>query len=263
MSRERLLLKQWHETDRTRENQIRREERNVRRALNQSVKDFFDKIKNVDEPLRFEVILEYTTFSTVAIKEALDRIYTQSTNIYVPQTMMQTLGEARAAEIIVNFENRNQRFNQATLDYLESVGSEKITGINQTTKKGINKVIMDGVEVNKGAKEIRDDIRKHWKGVSKRRAETIARTEVLSASSQAQEMASLEMINAGFKLKRTWLPTATGNFRPAHLFLDPKTVDYDKFFYPNGHQMQYPRDPRGPASEIINCRCGIAYEEIK
>lgn len=94
------------------------------------------------------------------------------------------------------------------------------------------------------------------------RAETIARTEAGKAVSEAQEEALRQtMEDVGFTaddVVRTWHATRDSRTRDTHNYLNGKKVKYNQpFKSSSGAFLRYPRDPNGPASEVVNCRCTV------
>jgi hypothetical protein len=89
------------------------------------------------------------------------------------------------------------------------------------------------------------------------RAETITRVEsgrALAIASQSR-MEAAEKVVPG--LKKQWVYGAAHRKMPrfAHVAIDGQIRDVDKPFGVAGGALMYPRDPAGPASETINCKC--------
>lgn len=94
------------------------------------------------------------------------------------------------------------------------------------------------------------------------RAVVVARTEVTGANSAGQIAAGAQMeIEEGRPMVKTWVattrPPSSERTRPSHLEADGQTVPLREPFIvgPEQSRMQYPGDPTGPASEVIQCRC--------
>lgn len=88
------------------------------------------------------------------------------------------------------------------------------------------------------------------------RGETIARTEAMASLNQAQVEAYRQAIDTGAvrrqDVRKVWVATKDNRTRDSHAHLDGESVGVDDRFA-NG--LEYPGDPNGPASEIVNCRC--------
>ena len=98
----------------------------------------------------------------------------------------------------------------------------------------------------------------------KYRGENIARTESLSALSQGQNQAIAQALDvaeldAEFT-KKSWDATGDSDTRPDHSHAEleySEGIPFDQPFIVGGRAMQFPRDPAGGASQVINCRCRL------
>jgi hypothetical protein len=95
----------------------------------------------------------------------------------------------------------------------------------------------------------------HWRN----RAMTVARTETIGAVNAgifrgAQLEAEVRGDVAPFL---QWISTADERTRPSHLAADKQRTLLGQPFTVGGAQLLFPGDPRGPAQEVINCRCSI------
>lgn len=88
------------------------------------------------------------------------------------------------------------------------------------------------------------------------RGETIARTETLTAMSEAQNHALNQVLaSQGIppeKATRVWRTSSDARVRETHAAIAGSVAPLNGRF-PNG--LRYPRDPQGPASETVACRC--------
>ena len=87
------------------------------------------------------------------------------------------------------------------------------------------------------------------------RAETIVRTELGRAFSVAQHDQLLELDKIMPDARKQWLTVIDGRTRQTHLAAHGQRVKVAQNFIVGGARLMYPRDPSGPASEVINCRC--------
>ena len=91
-------------------------------------------------------------------------------------------------------------------------------------------------------------------------AEMIIRTEVervysIALNSQMQSL--VEMVEHPKKIEKEWMsgPNRPGR-RQEHQQMDGQRVPVDEpFVTPSGNKLMYPRDPAGPAEEVISCGC--------
>lgn len=137
---------------------------------------------------------------------------------------------------------------------LEERQVETFKRINETTANNIMSTIDVGVEQNKTVREIARDVANQMTDYDslKGRAETIARTETLTASSLGQKAAMNDAAEVVPNLKKIWLNAGDDRVRDSHVGLQGEAVGHNKKFS-NG--LDFPRDPDGEAGEVINCRC--------
>ncbi|WP_297803409.1 phage minor head protein [uncultured Brevundimonas sp.] len=96
------------------------------------------------------------------------------------------------------------------------------------------------------------------------RAETLSRTEAMTALHQAQHEALLQAIDAGKvkanQVRRVWRCAVDTRVRESHRFLHSDSVGLnEKFKTPSGAELLFPGDPSAPAAERINCRCWVEH----
>jgi len=171
-------------------------------------------------------------------------------------------------EVILSFAKRtfNNRFAQKAIqdyegiykEFMRNIGGSRITEISDTTRGIITRTILEnqteGVEVI--AKAINERMSPRF---TRARASTIARTETHTASSFAiQKQAENFEIPS---MRKRWVTTTDDRSRGTHLAVNGTEVGIDEDFIVGGKKMKYAGDPRGGASEVINCRCVIVYIE--
>lgn len=95
----------------------------------------------------------------------------------------------------------------------------------------------------------------HWRG----RAQTVARTETLGAvNAGVYRAAVLDAEQRGDVAPfKTWIATDDKRTRPTHNAADGQRTLMSEPFRVGGAALLFPGDPRGPAQEVINCRCTI------
>lgn len=96
-------------------------------------------------------------------------------------------------------------------------------------------------------------------GIAGRQAETLARTEVGRAISQANDDSMRPAHDAGLIALREWLSADDARTRPTHNEADGQRVGFDQPFLIGGYYLQVPGDPAGPTQETVNCRCAVLY----
>ena len=87
------------------------------------------------------------------------------------------------------------------------------------------------------------------------RAITILRTEMGRAFSVATQERQTQAAEHLPGLKKQWRRSGKVHSRIAHDVADGQIVDVDKPFVIGGVELMYPRDPKAPAKETVNCGC--------
>ncbi len=92
------------------------------------------------------------------------------------------------------------------------------------------------------------------------RAETIARSETITALHAAQEQSVNQAIQSGAitqsQVKYVWHTAHDARVRDTHRSMDNQVQRMGvPFVTGSGAHLLYPGDPSGPAAEVINCRC--------
>lgn len=147
--------------------------------------------------------------------------------------------------------------------FIATIGGSRITQISATTRRIINRIILNSELEGFGVAETASRIIEQTKpSFTRARASLIARTETHQAASFANQSIA-ESFN--LPMKKRWISTNDNRTRNHHRNMNGVTVDLDEDFkveykgqiYP----MQHAGDPRGGPANIINCRCVILYLE--
>jgi Phage Mu protein F like protein len=117
-----------------------------------------------------------------------------------------------------------------------------------------------GITEGLALERVRDEISvilgpNQWRG----RAMTVARTETIGAvNAGIYRGAQLEAEQRGDLAPfLQWISTADERTRPTHVAADKQRTLLGQPFTVGGARLLFPGDPRGPANEVINCRCSI------
>ena len=159
--------------------------------------------------------------------------------------------------------------------FLQENAKSVMKDLNETTKKRVSTIVAKALkefedlgivnpvagtpEGDKFFKELSKNINTVLGGQSLNRAKTIARTEVVKASSWSQQRAAK---STGKTLEKEWVSQRDGVVREAHFILDNQRVPADSFYLYNGIKLDFPADPKAPAALTVNCRCTEAYIEV-
>ena len=142
-----------------------------------------------------------------------------------------------------------------------AVGAERVTLVSGTAKATLVKItqqLMTDIDFqNSGIDEKTRILRNQFTNYSTFQAERLVRTEATNAANFAT-MASAETIFPAEDLQKEWIAATDERTRTTHREANGKVVNQKDTFNVGGSQMLYPGDPRGPAKEVINCRCSIA-----
>jgi hypothetical protein len=142
--------------------------------------------------------------------------------------------------------------------WISSYAAAKVVRILEATRLRIRKSIERGEEQNEPPRVLAKRIVEETGGeIARKRAVTIARTESLTAASIGADEAAKA---TGLQLDKVWQSSEDARVRPTHAAADGQRVDMNALFDVGGAQMRFPRDPNGPAKEVINCRCVVLYE---
>ena len=159
--------------------------------------------------------------------------------------------------------------------FLQENAKSVMKDLNNTTKKRVSTIVAKALkefedlgivnpvagtpEGDKFFKELSKNINTVLGGQSLNRAKTIARTEVVKASSWSQQRAAK---STGKRLEKEWVSQRDGVVRESHFILDNQRVPADSFYLYNGIKLDFPADPKAPAALTVNCRCTEAYIEV-
>lgn len=127
----------------------------------------------------------------------------------------------------------------------------KIRNLVQTVKDQIQRELVEAYEKGETIDEIADRIRRVY-NISTNRARTIARTEIVGASNEGSAIA---INRSGFKEKQ-WFTAMDERVRPQHQMMHGTVVRVgEAWVFPDGSSVRHPGDYKGPAHQVINCRC--------
>jgi uncharacterized protein with gpF-like domain len=225
----------------------RRIAREIAREMNQAA----DAVKNGVSP---------AMLSTADHQQNMGRILTSLWTDSVEMMANHLLQGVKAAPGPLHKKENGRIVTTAIIDNIMrewalSIGSQKITQISETTRSDIRRIVEAGIAAGESEKEIADKIWAVSPTKSMSRAQTISRTESHAAANAATQ-ASAKAVNV--PMRRRWA-SASARVRDTHDRADGQTVGMDEPFIVGGHKLRYPGDPRGPAEEVINCRCAVVF----
>lgn len=170
----------------------------------------------------------------------------------------------------------NIRFDDFVTRWVANNVGTQITKIYGTTKKKVIRVVRDAVANNiaegETLAELTNDIQKRitktYKGFTKTRSRTIARTETTVASNNGSRGAA-KALNIP-NLKKEWVSDLSDTARGTsdthttnHIEMNGVKVEMDEkflvFSVDGFDEMEGPGDSTAPADQIINCKCVQIY----
>ena len=145
---------------------------------------------------------------------------------------------------------------------LQNVG-DRIVSVTETSKKRVIQIVRqivaesleEGLSIPETMAKLERGIPVEWRK-ERWRAQSIARTEVLTASNEGNYRGA---IATGLQLKKRWLTRLDGRERDSHRAANGQTVELFESYKVGGSSMMRPGDIRAPAEEVINCRCVEQY----
>ena len=161
--------------------------------------------------------------------------------------------------------NPNQYVDQwqnSFASYGSAVGAQRVTLVSGTAKKTLIKVtqqLLTDIDFQKlGIIEKGRILKSQFNRYSTYQAERLVRTEATNAANFATTE-SAKTIFPAEQLMKEWIASFDDRTRTTHAEVDGNEVSANDTFMVGGAQMMFPGDPSAPASEVINCRCSVAY----
>jgi hypothetical protein len=132
-----------------------------------------------------------------------------------------------------------------------------ILGIIRTIKNDIKRFVEDKVSQGIPTSAIITLLALYLTQKNVIRAQTIARTEI----TKIMNLSSLEWAKIEKKeLKKKWIVTMDGKERASHGAMSGyPSISLNEKFIVGGVPMSAPGDGSAPASELVNCRCGLMF----
>ena len=142
-----------------------------------------------------------------------------------------------------------------------TIGAQRVTLVQNTAKKTLIKVYRklsnDPVFQSEGEAVRARMLREQYNRYNTFQAERLVRTEATNAANYAT-MQSAQDIFPGADMQKEWISASDERTRAAHREANGQIVDFNKPFIVKGEELMRPGDPRGSASNVINCRCSMA-----
>lgn len=144
--------------------------------------------------------------------------------------------------------------NKLGLEKIANHLKKSIDAILQTTSEAIRDALQEGFLEGEGIADLGSRIREIYDGMSRHRAELIARTETVAPANDG----AVQGYKQAGVTKKEWITTMDGHARDAHDVADGQVVGIDEPFIVDGEALAYPGADNGSAKNVINCRCAVA-----
>lgn len=251
----------WKETIRLRSRFERIHKRKIYDALMEQLKDVLTEINpGVLDVMDQKII---TIVSNNSIKKAFYNLYND-----VGWTFYRSFKVTKSLEDI-----ERSLWDQTFEKVIEQETGERITLITDYSKEilinaareALRQGQLDGLGTLEMERIMRRALTTEFQKMARYRSLRIVQTEVMSASNFATLQAGT---HSGLNMRKVWLTAPFGiakterhnEYQPG---LGQQRPERGQPFNVGGVMMQYPGDPSGGASQIINCRCCLSWEPIE
>lgn len=206
----------------------------------------------------FNMIREISTETRAAVRDSITTAVSQGRPpASVARDFKQTIG------LTVEQEKSVQNYRK----YLETLNRDALR--RESRDKRFDRTVEAAIKNDKPLSKANIDkmVAAFRRKREAQRAQTIARTESMSALDLGQDMALNQTSEDGAlapDLTSDWHVARDGRQRDAHDVvpaMNPKGVPYGEFFQTPLGPMRYPRDRKyGTAANVINCRCRRSFK---
>jgi hypothetical protein len=146
--------------------------------------------------------------------------------------------------------------------WMNRVAGQQVTNVSETTIRGIARIIDWGIANHLSLDKIADRLEVSF-GFSPKRADRIARTEVVAASNST----FFYTVNRYYGVNgatKDWLATRDHRTRPTHVRANAEMRDipFGDNFVVGGATGMFPGDAQFPARERVHCRCTALYHTV-
>lgn len=168
---------------------------------------------------------------------------------------------------------KSRKFDDFVNAYVRARAGESITQIEGTSRKEVMRLvrkytaaaIADSADDHFSLSDFADELQSDFEGLSKGRANTIARTETGAATSRGSLEAAKALDVPG--LQKEWISAEDDRVRDGyhggadHVSANGLEVEInEKFTIPPDASMDCPLDSAGGADQVCNCRCVLVYK---
>lgn len=197
-----------------------------------------------------------------AHKVAVSSILESYSQLVIRGVFLHTLGS------IKKLTNKNEQYIETRIEdlvhtYIATRIANRVKLITNTTKLLIRRAVTSSIAEGLGVSEAAERIL----GISlinPRRAEVIARTEIGSAASYGNlASGKYAQDELGVKMAKEWVATLDTRTRDTHAYMDGVKIPIEENFNISGYMADRPHADGLPASEKVNCRCGLVFMPLE
>lgn len=227
----------------------------------QDYKELTTKADNEEKVLRRKIKTAFDKLSPKYEEDYSKELTSTVETGYDSQLSFSFFGPSKDAIAALKERDTNKRS-----ALLNAQGVNSFANISKASTDKIMNIVTSGLENQKTIRQITFDITENFKNISPSRAQTIARTEALTAYSIGQAAMAQNANEVIPGLKKMWVNTGDDRVRgnPGGLYPDSefdhwhvqndKPRDIDE---PFSNGLMFPREPGGDAGNVINCRCSL------
>jgi uncharacterized protein with gpF-like domain len=208
---------------------------------------------------RANLIREFTAQQQAAIQQAISRAISSG---------LGTTGIARAFRDSIGLTAAQEQFVDTYRRQLEALDSRALE--RELRDRRFDDRVSTAISRDRQltARQIDAMVERYRARAIMMRADTISRTEALTAYSQAREESVAQMIGqtglAPDRVVRVWYATHDSRVREWHAVMDGQRREPDEPFTDGlGNRLRYPGDPLSPGETRINCRCTLGFEVLR
>ncbi len=129
--------------------------------------------------------------------------------------------------------------------------ANKLADVPDELYETVQSALEEGITAGDSMAMLQDRVRSVFNDFSAGRAKTVAMTETSAIYGIARDSG---MRQAGVRYRK-WLSSGLPTMRQAHAAANGQTVAIDEPFLVGGEHLMFPGDPKGHASNVINCHC--------
>jgi uncharacterized protein with gpF-like domain len=230
-------------------------ERKAYRIIQKHVKEILSKIPTNNVTRSTYELLIIGNITDLQVKNMFVEIYT-AIGLNYGNKVKNSLEKDIKANILFNDVLLEQ-----LLLFLSNEGGIKITSVRETLIESVIEAVKKQLGENATVIDIQNaiyNVVKRSQSFYKWQALRIARTETTSASGLAAFETARQ---SNLVMTKEWISATDNRTRRDHIIENGQIIDLEEpFVMADGSSLLYPGDTKGKPSQVINCRCTIAFK---